>query len=352
MSNIYELPTSEDPIGDASEWIARIDRGLTEQEKEALQEWVEAKPENQEALVTVAEIWDKMSALSRLKELFPHPHNTEVRSRWVPLTMAATVLLAVFVGFWSTSGLIFNKLNLAPTTSYVIKEDVFETKIGENLIFILPDGSQLSLNTNTRVRFRYTQFERLLMIERGEVHLQVQIDEARPYNVFAGNKIVQAVGTAFNIELSSNQHMELTVTEGKVLVAALDEATRVDVFKGRSGLPPAMPQSSVLVSAGEQLIVNGTIEGTDLIEPQDIQARLAWRDNNLIFRGESLAEAIAEIERYTSVEFVIVGENLKKIRVAGIFKTEDVEGLLNTLRENFGIVPERVGDEKIILTQG
>ena len=62
------------------------------------------------------------------------------------------------------------------------------------------------------------------------------------------------------------------------------------------------------------------------------------------------SEAIAEIERYTQVEFVIVDDKLKQVRVAGLFKAGDVEGLLTTLEENFNVVYERVSEEKIILS--
>jgi len=73
------------------------------------------------------------------------------------------------------------------------------------------------------------------------------------------------------------------------------------------------------------------------ISPEDIAVKLSWQQGNLIFRGESLAEAVDEIGRYTTVEFVILDENLKKLRISGLFKAGDVEGLLTTLKENFNI---------------
>ena len=38
-------------------------------------------------------------------------------------------------------------------------------------------------------------------------------------------------------------------------------------------------------------------------------------------RGESLAAAVAEVGRYTPVEFVIEDENLQQVRVAGLFQS-------------------------------
>jgi len=80
-----------------------------------------------------------------------------------------------------------------------------------------------------------------------------------------------------------------------------------------------------------------------------VAVKLSWRKGNLIFRGESLEEAVREVERYTPVEFVFLDQDLKKIRVAGLFKAGDVRGLLATLRENFDIVYQYTDDQTVLL---
>ena len=44
-----------------------------------------------------------------------------------------------------------------------------------------------------------------------------------------------------------------------------------------------------------------------------------------------------------------MNEDLKKMRVAGLFKAGDVEGLLATLRENFDIVSQKGASGKVLL---
>ena len=53
---------------------------------------------------------------------------------------------------------------------------------------------------------------------------------------------------------------------------------------------------------------------------------------------------------YTSVEFVFLDEEAKRIRVAGLFRAGDVKELLIALRENFNITYERVGNYRILLS--
>jgi transmembrane sensor len=77
---------------------------------------------------------------------------------------------------------------------------------------------------------------------------------------------------------------------------------------------------------------------------------LSWQKGNLIFRGEPLSEAIVEISRYTSVEFVIVDDDLKTIQVAGLFKSGDISGFLAALEANFDIQYERLGNQTYLTT--
>jgi len=85
------------------------------------------------------------------------------------------------------------------------------------------------------------------------------------------------------------------------------------------------------------------------VEPLEIEAALSWRDGNLAFNGETLEEAIAEISRYTSTEFTLKGDEIKKLRVAGIFKAGDVTGLLLSLEDSFNISSKKTGKEEFTL---
>ena len=86
------------------------------------------------------------------------------------------------------------------------------------------------------------------------------------------------------------------------------------------------------------------------VDPIEIAANLSWRQGNIIFRGESLAEAMVEISRYTDIKFELAdNEELQKVQVAGMFKTGDVTGLLDVLTRNFNISYQKLGPYKIIL---
>ena len=77
VSNVYDIDHKrrrvEQRTVEASIWIAKMDRGLDDAEADALRAWMRADPENQAELLEMARMWDKMDALARLSEVFPHP---------------------------------------------------------------------------------------------------------------------------------------------------------------------------------------------------------------------------------------------------------------------------------------
>ena len=98
------------------------------------------------------------------------------------------------------------------------------------------------------------------------------------------------------------------------------------------------------------MVLNTDSERVEALEPEEIAVRLSWRNGNLIFRGESLAAAVEEVSRYTTVDFAIPDPDLQTIRVAGLFKAGDVAGFLSTLQANFDVVSERADRTTIVLS--
>jgi transmembrane sensor len=296
----------------------------------------------------MASVWDKMDCLSRLSDLFPVPARSERRFGGHALGLAASVFVAVAIaGLWAAARMPAPAPPPAeePVVARATVNSRYETAIGEQSTAVLADGTVVVLNTNTVLHVEYGLDRRVLVLERGEVNVRVAKDASRPLAVIAGDRVVQAVGTEFNVRIKGDQRIELVVTEGRVRVGVRAKAPRM-LAQNALDDPPDAP---LIVSAGEELILGAPTQQVTTVSPEDIEVKLSWRNGNLIFRGESLEEAVQEIGRYTPVEFVFVDEDLREIKVAGLFKAGDVEGLLAALRENFDIVYEKVDDQTVLL---
>lgn len=347
MSNVYELPSQEEIYDQASLWIARLDRSLSKLEEQKLKSWLGQDNRHQEVLFEMASLWDSMDVLSRLSSLFPVPTRSSrpLHTRFY-FAAAASFLVMVLVG-------VFGVLKFAPSIApqWILAlhvnqniDGVYDTGVGEHSRVNLPDGSTIVLNTNSRIQVKYSDDSRLFYLDHGEVHIDVAHDKSRPLSVIAGGKVVQAVGTAFNVQIFENQIIELIVTEGKVLVAEYSSEVSFDDTKQER-----LPSSSLAVSKGEIIVLGNKEEKIKKIDASEIEANLSWRDGNLVFRGETLKEALAEISRYTDVQFEIEDEKVGQIRIAGMFKAGDVKGLLVTLEKNFHIDHQRLGSNKVTL---
>ncbi len=362
MNNIYSIHEQrqakqnsavdeDNRLSDACVWISKLDRNFSKEEQQAFEEWVCCNPKNFEVLLEVAHLWDKMNELNRLTDLFPETPSIKKnrRSKMWAGALVASITLFLSAGLYVN----FNEARLLEqekSLAAINLETTLSTSIGESNTVNLPDGSKIVLNTNTLAEIKFSSSDRIIELKQGEIHIDVAHDKSRPLSVIVGGKIVQAIGTAFNIEVR-NDSFELIVTDGKVLVAPVEaKQLLTESF--------ALPKSSVAVSKGEKVnLALLKIDKPESIEekvikvaPIEIAASLSWRTGNLIFRGEPLVEAMAEIGRYSDVEFELDGDaSLKQIRVAGMFKTGDIAGLLDVLKHNFNINHERISETRIVL---
>ena len=344
MSNIIEFPNREAIYDQASLWIARMDRELTSAEQQELAQWLAASEQHRSVLFEMAELWDKMDSLARLADLFQAPAKPARQPRFYGAIAASVALLTVVIGWNLAPQVPGQLLALLPFQEQVV-DGVYETAVGEHSNVNLPDGSQLVLNTNSRITVKYSDDHRLFLLERGEINIEVAHDKDRPLSVMAGNKVVQAVGTAFNVRLQTDNQVALLVTDGKVLVAQKTVQQTIDKI-----VAERLPASALAVSKGEKIMLGAERETIAKVDDNEIVAKLSWRQGNLVFRGETLEEALVEINRYTSVQFEVADESIKQERIAGLFKAGDVDGLLAALEQNFNIHNQRMGNNKIRLS--
>ncbi|MDH5620526.1 MAG: FecR domain-containing protein [Gammaproteobacteria bacterium] len=350
MNNVYEFPQRDKSFDEASQWCARMDKGLSAAEEQELQQWMAENDTNRQVLFEMTRLWDGMSVMSRLADIIPEP---ATRSRHVPTPVFAVAasVLAVVMGSWlySAQDRVDQGLDAESTANHVaaLPESVYETRIGEQSTVALVDGTQVVLNTNSKLEVHFTDEYRLLLLDRGEIHVSVAHDTNRPLSVVADDRILQAVGTAFSVAITDDQKIELVVTEGKVLVGAREKSS----ITNSGSIPPVLESTSLAVMAGEEIVLGNLVEDVVQVSTEEIEIKLSWRDGDLIFRGETLEEAVLEIGRYTTTEFVIVDDELKAKRIAGRFKAGDIEGLLAALRENFDVVYERTGDGQVFLAK-
>jgi transmembrane sensor len=251
--------------------------------------------------------------------------NTSIRwraRRRTALAMAAVLLMAVGAGaylsiFWSA--------------------DRYSTPVGGISSISLQDGSNITLDTASKVRVTLTKEARRIELESGEAFFEVAPDPTRPFTVTAGDKRVIAVGTKFSVRRDRDD-LAVAVTEGTVRLEDSSAPLRVN----------GTAEASALLPAGTVAQAANTEVRTEKRTPHELDETLSWRAGYLIFDAEPLSRAIAEFNRYTTRKIVIADPDVGTLPISGKFRATNAQAFTRMLHEGFAIsVEER--DESIVL---
>lgn len=349
MSKVTQFNSKEEIQEQACLWVSRMDRGCSAQEKRDMIVWVNQSNSHREILMKMASLWDDLSVLNELSALFPlEKASKRANGRFRNFSLAASLLLMVLMG-----GSLMTDINFAPLLSFNImatdKVELFSTKVGEQASFSMNDGTSIQLNTNSIVEVAYTSNQRHLRLIQGEAKFDVAKDTTRPFTVTAGEKSFTALGTIFNIQKNSDQDIELLVSEGKVLITKSFEV--IKSISDNIGALKLDELPGVLVKSGEKAVIdNSTLNPVKKVSLVQVQRDLAWQQGMLIFEGEPLAQALKEISRYSNTHFDIIDDKLAQLIIAGYFKADDIDGLLQSLSLNFNIYHQKTSTGSIRLS--
>ena len=304
-------------------WVVLHNMDASAAEKHEFVEWVARAPERVEACLRVARVhtavsradvrWPETSAedlvrdalaapddsVVPLRPLVPRRRDEEHRRpalRWVA-GLAASVILAACLGWW---------LMLA-------RPEQFQTKVGEQHSVLLVDGSRVTLNTASRIEVSLRADHRIVRLLQGEALFEVTHEAQRPFDVYAGNVVVRAVGTQFDIDRRATC-TAVTVVEGRVAMIAAGS---------RAGTLPVL-------SARDRVIVDSAGPGA-LEHDVNLAETTAWTQHQLVFHHRPLGEVADEFSRYNVGRIQIHSPSLRDQEVTGTFRSNDVASFVAVL---------------------
>lgn len=320
---------SEKIAQQAREWLVRLDsdRPLGIDEQQALHEWLHRSPAHEQELRRLSAFWNEANVLTELSVPSQTPHEAASPKRWgLPRFAAAAVAVCVvFVSLWLTG-------------KSHDRNSIYVTAIGEMSQQILADASRVRLNTDSQIQVDYNADERAVRLLRGEAFFEVEKDSDRSFNVYAGNRLVRAVGTAFAVRMLEGA-VEVTVSEGRV-----DVLHNVPELRQRTAAPAA---ASLVRGDRVVLRADGTTSLSQL-DADGVERELAWREGYLSFKRATLADMVVEVNRYIP-EQLVVDDAVAKMRVGGRFKLDDTPSMLAMFEASFGLSSQRIDAQRIRL---
>jgi transmembrane sensor len=306
----------EDALATAARWFARRRSGeLTATETQELDAWLAASPDHREAFRDLQIAWrdvetmrddPRIMAMRAEAAAAPNP----LRRRILTGAIAAAFAVAA-VGLATLGG------REVLWSSHRYSDQEYRTGVGQRATVTLPDGTMLTLNTDSRVRTRASGDRRLVYLDRGQAFFKVAKDRDHPFVVTAAGRTITALGTAFDVRVDDGRLFKVTLVEGRV---------RVEAPPARAPAAPSAPtpqgQATEMV-AGTQLVEREDAKW-DLART-DVRRETSWTTGQLVFYSAPLTQVVAELNRYSDKKIVIDDESYAARPISGTFKAGDVD---------------------------
>jgi transmembrane sensor len=312
---------------EAAKWLIELDTAQNiEEHWPAFEAWLDENPEHRAAFTSMEKAWKAVEDLqvfhvkhkTLLKEsLFSPQRKLSVfhRSWNSPRQLAGA---AVMVLAFACTAVVLHQMKRAPAPVQAASWERYATDYGERKPVRLADGSTMELNTNTQLRVNRASSGREVVLDQGEALFAVTHDPEHPFLVRVGTTSVQALGTTFSVRRTGNAETMALVKEGKVQVT-------------ETAYPPKMVLAQHTATAGPSGVQ------VTAVEPAKIDRMLSWRKGQLAFKGETLAEVVAEFNRYNRTKLKIDDQRIAQKRIGGTFSANDPAGFAVLLEHTFGI---------------
>lgn len=296
---------SHTPLDQALEWCVRLqDPSMTPAEHEAFTQWLSADPSHPAAWQRARQVWGMAGVAG-------HAHVTASRTTcprsprrmFIGLASAAVLLLAVTV-------FVISPAHWAD----------YRTEVAQVRSWTLEDGSTVQLAPQTALDVSFTVDERRLHLYQGQAWFKVAPNPARPFIVEAGGGDVRALGTAFDVQVLDDG-ANVTVTEHSVQVS----------YAGQQ------------VQAEEGQALHYGAQGIGTLRRVDPGHQLAWREQRLMFRDESLIQVLQRLQPYSRAHLLLTDSSLALLRVTAAVQAREADAALQSLQVILPIRVTKVG---------
>ena len=364
-------PLDEHLTGEASEWFTRL-RGPEAQAPDTraqFTEWLLRSPSHVQEYLAVSRAWSASmpakegeysvealtaAALADLKDTgagkvialassgrahqpaHPEPRRSPVLKRSIAAAIAVVALGTV-------AWLLVDRYS----GSYI------RTGIGELRSVTLADGSVVDINTNSAIRIDVDGPRRALSLLHGEARFKVAKDPLRPFIVTTPQATVRAVGTVFNVQ-AQDVRTAVAVLEGVVEVREIGSSTTAAdpgapsvIAQSGESPSPRHAKTSLTLKAGQLAAVTNDGEIIPGAGPS-LDRISVWTERRLVFRDESLADVVAEFNRYNRRAIRIDDPVLAGIRINGTFDSSDRQSFIAYLEKLEGVRAKEQGDTTVL----
>ncbi len=309
-----------------------LDNNATQNDKKALDDYLDASDENKVAFQRIQKIWDtadtplprpdmekaweNICILAEIKE--PAPAKT---IQFKPPKKALPVMQRILGSRLLRVAAVFLLMILTP---YLVFKYAKSTSMNEiyvdntkQKIVVLPEGTRITLDAGSFLSYseHFSDNSREVYL-KGEGFFEVTSDPDRPFIVHANNAVITVLGTKFNVR-SWEQYNQTTVA----------------VAEGKVSLKPDKSgdcESEVIITKNQYSILR---KNKIPAPPQNtnINFHLLWQQQEMYFQNATLQEVLDQLERWHNLEFKLPDKSFASNRVTIFIENKPVENIIETI---------------------
>jgi transmembrane sensor len=238
----------------------------------------------------------------------------------------------------AAAAVIFFSLSLWGYSVYKNSSTItIATGYGESRTLFLPDSTKVTLNANSKLRYKqidFTSNHREVWLDGQAFFAVTHKSNNENFKVHTLELQVEVLGTRFDVN-SRRGKTKVILEEGKVKldIDRQNEKRQTVVMK---------PGDLVEVAANSRKINRQVVDADDY---------LAWRNNRIEFTSSSLREIGQWIEDNYGYQVIFSDEELKERKFTGSSSNDDIQELLQKLSKVFGLDIKHEGNQIIIKEQ-
>jgi len=310
----------------AADWAVRRAEGLTPQERAEFDAWLAEKPAHWRAYKDSDRIWDELGRMD-LRALEPSRERVHGRRRWLAGVGAmAASLVAALVGYQALSTL--------PQAGY-------HSGRGEVRVVRLADGSTVTLGADSAIAVRLDAHGRHVRLRRGEAMFDVVHDPGRPFDVRAADTVVTDLGTKFTVKAAP----------GAVRVNVIQGVVKVEKAEPPLVAALVLAEPARRITRGERLESRRgePLQPLQPLSVADAAVAAPWTQGRLVYENASLAEVVADLNRYSPGRIELAGPELGEMRVTAALNQDQVAQFLSSLPDTLPVHVQREEGGRVVI---
>lgn len=256
-------------------------------------------------------------------------------NKWSVMKIAASIVLAIGISFLAFKQISSGLLE-AEEVAFIEKGN----PNGRKSTIILPDGSKVKLNSDSKIRYAKTfAKEYREVILEGEAFFEVTKDSTRPFVIKTGDITTTVLGTSFNVNAyAKRDEISVAVVTGKVEV-------KKSTYYGN--------EESTAIHLTPNMMAVYKREERELKTTQfNMEEITGWKDGMLIFKNSDMPEIAMKLKKWYGFEVEISGgKEMRRKRYTGKFDNNSLEYVLKAISYTSEISFQIEDNKKVILKQ-